>query len=97
LEEDNVCEGFEDMGLKPEILKGIYSDGFEKPAYIQQRAIVLGKEKKDIIVQAQSGMGKTAALVITILQRIDPKDQKCQALILCPTRELAEQVIFIIP
>lgn len=47
---------------------------------------------KDAIVQAQSGMGKTAALVISVLQRLDRNDPNCQALILAPTRELAEQV-----
>jgi superfamily II DNA/RNA helicase len=89
---DNVLKSFEDMGLASDILKGIYGYGLEKPAYIQERAIVPCIKGKDAIVQAQSGMGKTASLVISILQRIDRNNQNCQALILAPTRELAEQV-----
>jgi superfamily II DNA/RNA helicase len=88
----NVCENFQDMGLHPEILQGIADYGLEKPAFIQQRAILPAIQGKDVIVQAQSGMGKTAALVIAVLQRLDRNNPKTQALIVVPTRELATQV-----
>lgn len=80
------------MGLKDELLRGIYAYGFEKPSAIQQRAILPCISGKDVIAQAQSGTGKTATFVISILQRIDTKVNDCQALILAPTRELAQQV-----
>lgn len=80
------------MGLKDELLRGIYAYGFEKPSAIQQRAILPCISGKDVIAQAQSGTGKTATFVISILQRIDTNINECQALILAPTRELAQQV-----
>ena len=79
------------MGLREELLRSIFSFGFEKPSAIQQRAIVPLMEGKNLIAQAQSGTGKTAAFSIGILQRINEKDRKCQALLLSPTRELALQ------
>ncbi|OXA59492.1 Eukaryotic initiation factor 4A [Folsomia candida] len=88
----NVLESFEDMGLSDQLLRGIHNYGLEKPAFIQQRAIVPCIGGQDAIVQAQSGMGKTAALVIAVLQRLDRSDPQCQALVLAPTRELAEQI-----
>lgn len=87
-----VHETFDDMNLKEEILRGIYAYGFEKPSAIQQRAIMPMIHKKDTIAQAQSGMGKTATFVIGILQNIDTSVNKVQALILAPTRELAQQI-----
>jgi translation initiation factor 4A len=92
----NPIERFEDMGLHANLLKGVYRYGLEKPANVQQRAIVPCVKGRDVIVQAQSGMGKTAALVIAILQRLDLGNPQCQALVLAPTRELAEQVNTII-
>lgn len=80
------------MELKDELLRGIYAYGFEKPSAIQQRAILPCISGKDVIAQAQSGTGKTATFVISILQRIDTTINECQALILAPTRELAQQV-----
>lgn len=80
------------MGLKDELLRGIYAYGFEKPSAIQQRAILPCISGRDVIAQAQSGTGKTATFVISILQRIDTNVNECQALILAPTRELAQQV-----
>jgi translation initiation factor 4A len=90
-----ICEtftSFDDMNLKPSILKGIYSYGFEKPSGIQQKAIVPLAKGYDIIAQAQSGTGKTGTFSIGILERIDFKDDNTQALILAPTRELASQI-----
>merc|ERR1712127_917461 len=89
---DEVCENFDDMKLKEELLRGIYAYGFEKPSAIQQRAIVPCIKGYDVIAQAQSGTGKTATFSISILQQIDTNIRECQALILAPTRELAQQI-----
>jgi len=78
--------------LVPELLRGIYAYGFEKPSAIQSRAIRPVIEKRDVIAQAQSGTGKTATFSISVLQRIDLDIKQCQALILAPTRELAQQI-----
>ncbi|CAF1543647.1 unnamed protein product [Rotaria sp. Silwood1] len=80
------------MNLRESLLRGIYGFGFERPSAIQQRAIkpcILGH---DVIAQAQSGTGKTATFTISILQRIAMEFKDCQALILAPTRELAQQI-----
>jgi translation initiation factor 4A len=80
------------MGLKEPLLRGIFSYGFEKPSIIQQQAIVPMTTGRDIIAQASSGTGKTATFSIGLLQQIDfSKDAYCQAIILSPTKELAEQ------
>ena len=89
---NEVCENFDDMNLKEELLRGIYAYGFEKPSAIQQRAIVPCVKGHDVIAQAQSGTGKTATFSISILQQIDTKNASCQALVLAPTRELAQQI-----
>merc|ERR1711990_1326299 len=88
---DEVCENFDDMDLREELLRGVYAHGFEKPSAIQQRAIVPCVKGHDVIAQAQSGTGKTATFSISILQQIDTKLAQCQALVLAPTRELAQQ------
>lgn len=87
-----VTESFDDMNLKQTLLRGIYSFGFEKPSAIQQKGIkpiILGR---DTIAQAQSGTGKTATFTIGMLELIDASINECQALILAPTRELAQQI-----
>jgi len=89
---EEVCENFDDMNLKEELLRGIYAYGFEKPSAIQQRAIVPCIKGFDVIAQAQSGTGKTATFSISILQMVDKGLRECQALILAPTRELAQQI-----
>merc|ERR1711970_533911 len=89
---DEVCENFDDMNLKEELLRGIYAYGFEKPSAIQQRAIVPCIKGFDVIAQAQSGTGKTATFSISILQQVKTSIKDCQALILAPTRELASQI-----
>lgn len=86
-----VVSGFSDMNLKEDLLRGIYSYGFEKPSAIQQRAILPIIKGRDVIAQSQSGTGKTAVFSIGILQSIDISLSETQALILSPTRELAEQ------
>eukprot|EP00455_Lapot_gusevi_P030640 TRINITY_DN32_c0_g1_i1.p1 TRINITY_DN32_c0_g1~~TRINITY_DN32_c0_g1_i1.p1 ORF type:complete len:437 (+),score=184.25 TRINITY_DN32_c0_g1_i1:92-1312(+) len=89
---EQVVESFDDMSLKEELLRGIYAYGFEKPSAIQQRAIIPVTLGRDTIAQAQSGTGKTATFSIGLLQSIDEKLNKCQGLILAPTRELAQQI-----
>lgn len=83
---------FEELGLSPEILKAIKHMGFEEASPIQAKAIPAVREGKDIIGQAQTGTGKTAAFGIPLLEKIDIKSKKLQAIVLCPTRELAIQV-----
>lgn len=90
---DEVIESFDDLDLHEEILRGIYSYGFEKPSAIQQRGIKPLIMGRDTIGQAQSGTGKTGAFAIGCLQRIDVNNKNCQALILAPTRELAQQIM----
>eukprot|EP00472_Partenskyella_glossopodia_P012164 CAMPEP_0197522602 /NCGR_PEP_ID=MMETSP1318-20131121/7713_1 /TAXON_ID=552666 /ORGANISM="Partenskyella glossopodia, Strain RCC365" /LENGTH=424 /DNA_ID=CAMNT_0043075021 /DNA_START=33 /DNA_END=1307 /DNA_ORIENTATION=+ len=87
-----VAESFDDMGLKQNLLRGIYAYGFEKPSTIQQRGILPILAGHDMIGQAQSGTGKTATFVIATLQKIQLQLHATQALILAPTRELAQQI-----
>jgi len=91
-EEYPVFESFDDYDLDENLLRGIYSYGFEKPSAIQQRGIKPILDGRDTIGQAQSGTGKTATFVIGVLQRIDFNVRGCQGLILAPTRELANQI-----
>jgi ATP-dependent RNA helicase DDX6/DHH1 len=70
---------------------GIFEAGFEKPSPIQEEAIPVALTGRDILARAKNGTGKTAAFVIPALQRINPKSNKVQCLILVPTRELAMQ------
>lgn len=95
IQEDPTVEkidNFDNMGLREELLRGIYSYGFERPSAIQQKAIVPMTKGGDVIAQAQSGTGKTATFSIGVLQQLDLTLNQCQALILAPTRELASQI-----
>ena len=83
---------FEDLNLDAKILRAVTDMGFEAASPIQGQSIPLELEGLDIIGQAQTGTGKTAAFGIPLLQKVDPKSKKLQAIILCPTRELAIQV-----
>ena len=83
---------FEDMNISNEICRAVLDMGFEEATPIQSQAIPVILEGKDIIGQSQTGTGKTAAFGIPLLERINPEDRRLQALILCPTRELAIQV-----
>lgn len=85
-------DNFDDMGLKEQLLRGIYAYGFEKPSAIQQRATMPIIEGRDTIAQAQSGTGKTGTFAIGLLKAIDETEPECQALVLAPTRELAQQI-----
>jgi len=89
---DEVIESFDDLPLHENLLRGIYSYGFEKPSAIQQRGIKPLLVGRDTIGQAQSGTGKTATFVIGSLQKIDYQERSTQVLILAPTRELAMQI-----
>lgn len=91
-----VVDSFDDLELEEGLLRGIYSYGFEKPSGIQQRAILPVLDGRDTIGQAQSGTGKTATFVIGSLQRIDYSRKACQALMLAPTRELAQQIFKVV-
>ena len=83
---------FDELGLMPQIMRGIKEMGFEEMTPIQAQAIPVVMEGRDVIGQAQTGTGKTAAFGIPLLQNVDPSQKKTQALILSPTRELAIQV-----
>lgn len=87
-----AVDNFDGMKLREDLLRGVYAMGFEKPSAIQQRAIIPIIEGRDVIAQAQSGTGKTATFAIGLLQRLDPSLVQCQALVLAPTRELAQQI-----
>jgi translation initiation factor 4A len=89
---NEIADNFDEMNLREDLLRGIYAYGFEKPSAIQQRAIIPCIRGRDVIAQAQSGTGKTATFSIAILQQLDLSVQACQALILAPTRELAQQI-----
>ncbi|KAE8667129.1 Eukaryotic initiation factor 4A-2 [Hibiscus syriacus] len=89
---DEVYDSFDAMGLQENLLRGIYAYGFEKPSAIQQRGIVPFCKGLDVIQQAQSGTGKTATFCSGILQQLDYAVVQCQALVLAPTRELAQQI-----
>lgn len=83
---------FDELQLDERILRAVADMGFEEASPIQAQAIPVQVEGRDIIGQAQTGTGKTAAFGIPLLQKVDPKVKKLQAVALCPTRELAIQV-----
>ena len=83
---------FEEMELKDEIKKVLKQKDFKNPTEIQQKVIPLIKDNKDIVGLSQTGTGKTLAFVLPMLEKIEEDDFSVQALILCPTRELAGQI-----
>lgn len=83
---------FSELGLSPELLKAVTAQGFEQPSPIQAAAIPPALEGRDVVGQSQTGSGKTMAFAVPIVQLVDPAKRYMQALILCPTRELANQV-----
>lgn len=86
-------EQFKELGLSEAILKELQKKGFEEPTEIQSKIIpILLRDKIDIVGQAQTGTGKTAAFGIPIIEQLDKSTKNVQALILVPTRELAIQV-----
>lgn len=82
---------FEDLNLKENLLRGIYSNGWEIPSYIQRIGIKPVLDGNDCIIQAQSGSGKTGTFSISILEKIKDLKRSCQCIILSPTREIADQ------
>jgi len=97
LEEETAVEApkngtFADLGLSEDILKAVTEMGFESPSPIQAQGIPPVMEGRDVIGQAQTGTGKTAAFGIPALEMVDPTNNAVQVLVLCPTRELAVQV-----
>lgn len=71
-----AIKSFDDMGLREDLLRGIYAYGFEKPSAIQQRAILPMVGGRDVIAQAQSGTGKSSLIAITICQIVDTKQRE---------------------
>jgi len=83
---------FSQLGLKPQLVQAISDLGYVTPTPIQSEVIPLMLEGRDVIGQAQTGTGKTAAFVLPILQNLEWGKRDIQALVLAPTRELANQV-----
>ena len=83
---------FEDLPISDEIKRSVAELGFEEPSPIQAQSIPVILTGKDVIGQAQTGTGKTAAFSIPVLDMVDPNKKSVQAVVLCPTRELAIQV-----
>ena len=89
---DSPAVSFSDLGLSEKSLQRIQTIGFQDPSPIQASFIPIALSGQDCTGQARTGTGKTAAFVLPILERLDPNDTRTQALVLCPTRELGEQV-----
>jgi ATP-dependent RNA helicase DeaD len=83
---------FSELGVSPELLKAIDKLGYEQASPIQAEAIPVLMQGRDVVGQSQTGSGKTAAFAIPAVEKVDPQNKAVQALILCPTRELAVQV-----
>jgi len=93
MDEENILQlSFDTLNLKDNLLRGIYSYGFENPSKIQNKAIPILVTGKDIIAQAQSGTGKTGAFLIGALQKLEIEKKETQILILAPTHELVHQI-----
>eukprot|EP00340_Litonotus_pictus_P004716 CAMPEP_0170529538 /NCGR_PEP_ID=MMETSP0209-20121228/24533_1 /TAXON_ID=665100 ORGANISM="Litonotus pictus, Strain P1" /NCGR_SAMPLE_ID=MMETSP0209 /ASSEMBLY_ACC=CAM_ASM_000301 /LENGTH=519 /DNA_ID=CAMNT_0010821615 /DNA_START=26 /DNA_END=1585 /DNA_ORIENTATION=- len=85
-------DSFDSMDLKTNVLRGIYNCGYDKPTLIQQKVIVPILENNDIIALAQSATGKSSSIIISLLEKIDQKlTDQIQAIVLSPTRELAQR------
>lgn len=86
---------FESLGLEPDLLKAVAEQGYVDPTPIQRQAIPVALEGRDLVGSAQTGTGKTAAFLLPILQRLknEPRGNGTRAMVLVPTRELAEQVL----
>src|SRR5947208_8640517 len=83
---------FDELGLAPDLLEAVRGVGYETPSPIQEQAIPPLLEGHDVIGQAQTGSGKTAAFGLPMLQYVDPEEHDVQGLVLTPTRELCIQV-----
>jgi len=87
---------FDELNIKENLLRGVYSYGFEKPSIIQHKAVPILMKGTDVIAQAQSGTGKTGAFSIGSLNNVDEDLKETQVIILAPTRELADQTFKVI-
>jgi ATP-dependent RNA helicase DeaD len=87
-----TIDSFEAFDLTPDIHEALAHMGFKEPSPIQAEAIPHLLEGKDVLGQAQTGTGKTAAFALPIMQKIEPENRDVQAVVVCPTRELALQV-----
>lgn len=84
---------FENLGIRKDLIKGLHELNIKTPTEIQEKVIpLLLKNTTDLVGQAQTGTGKTAAFGLPILQKVNPQLKHTQALILCPTRELGKQI-----
>src|SRR5438046_3593601 len=83
---------FADLGLSEPVLRALHDVGYESPSPIQEQAIPPLLEGRDVVGQAQTGTGKTAAFGLPLLEFVDPTEGDVQALVLTPTRELCIQV-----
>ncbi len=91
--DNKVSAGFESLGLSEKTLKALEKKGFEEPTQIQAKCIpLLMQGEKDVVGQAQTGTGKTAAFGLPLIEKLNARSKHVQALILTPTRELAIQV-----
>ena len=93
MDEENILNTtFDTLNLNDDLLRGIYSYGFENPSKIQGCSIPVIISNKDLIAQAQSGTGKTGAFLIGALQKINPDEKNTQILVIAPTHELVHQI-----
>lgn len=90
-EELRIFPTFDEIGLKSDVLRGVFAYGFDRPSPVQQRAIHPILRGRDVIVQSQSGTGKTSVFCLAALQRVEFSIREPQVVLLSPTRELAEQ------
>ncbi|MCO4761561.1 MAG: ATP-dependent RNA helicase DbpA [Myxococcales bacterium] len=89
---DSMNTTFSELALSPELLQAVAQMGFTEMTQVQQKALPLVLDGRDVIAQAKTGSGKTAAFGLGVLEAIETELAAVQALVLCPTRELAEQV-----
>jgi translation initiation factor 4A len=89
---ETKIENFDNLNLNEKLLKGVYLHGFTQPSSIQIKGITSINTGKDCILQSQSGTGKTATYLLGVMNRLDINEKNCQAIIITPTRELADQV-----
>jgi hypothetical protein len=90
----NECKSFDELNLNEDLLRGIYSMGYEIPSQIQRKAIKPMIDRRDLIAQSQSGTGKTATFLIGSLNQVDKTLNKPQVLVICPNHELAQQIYY---
>lgn len=88
----DILVKFQDLGISPATMKSLKRMGFEEATPIQAETIPLSLQNKDLIGQAQTGTGKTAAFGVPLVDKIDVANEVIQGIIIAPTRELAIQV-----